>query len=600
MQTFLRRFSVVAGFGLLVLLLVGDTLVTKRQLDVQVENEGWVLHSHQVLYEIEQTESLLLEAETGQRGYVLTGEARYLKPYSRAAAEVDGHIANLARLTSGQAAQQAHAAQLRIYADQKLEELRETVALFRTGRADQAKAIIATDTGLVAMNNVRRTIRAMQLEESSVETERSAAYRRSVEITNACIAVTTIVAIVGLVLLAYLILRERELRDRHYEEIHAREQWFRVTLTSIGDAVIAADGKGNVTFINPVAEHLTGIPAAQAIGKSVLSVFPIFNEFTGNAAENPVTKVMSLGTVVGLANHTALRHADGRMIPIEDSAAPIRNDNQQLIGVVLVFHDVSAERKSQEILRKTEKLATAARLSATVAHEINNPLEAVINLIFIARNDPEAPPAVVRQLNLAEQEIERVAHITRQTLGFYRESISPEQIQIDRLIDSVLKMYSSKLESNGIRVQCAFGACPSLLAVAGELKQVFSNVIANAIDAAGRKGSIFITTQSVSCGDQSMVEVTVADSGTGIAADHIDRIFEPFFTTKKDVGTGLGLWVTREIVERHGGTIQVQPAIGGDGPPGAAFVLQLPCEPNLEPNGMPQPASAGDQSLHDD
>ncbi|HEX4030986.1 MAG TPA: CHASE3 domain-containing protein [Terracidiphilus sp.] len=592
MQTFLRRFSVVAGFALLVLLLVGDTLITKRQLDVQVENEGWVLRSHQVLYEIEQTESLLLEAETGQRGYVLTGEARYLKPYSRAAGQVEGHLANLAQLTSGQAAEQANAAQLRIYADQKLDELRQTVALFRTGRADQTKAIIATDRGLIAMDNVRRTIRAMQLEESSLEAERSTAYRRSVEITNACIAVTTIVAIVGLVLLAYLILRERELRDRHYEEINAREQWFRVTLTSIGDAVIATDGKGNVTFMNPVAEHLTGIPAAQAIGKSVLSVFPIFNEFTGNAAENPVTKVMALGTVVGLANHTALRHADGRMIPIEDSAAPIRNDNQQLIGVVLVFHDVSAERKSQDILRKTEKLATAARLSATVAHEINNPLEAVINLIFIARNDPEAPPAVVRQLNMAEQEIERVAHITRQTLGFYRESISPEQIQIDRLIDSVLKMYSSKLESNGIRVQCAFGACPSLLAVAGELKQVFSNVIANAIDAAGRKGSIFITTQSLSCGDQSMVEVTVADSGSGIAADHIDRIFEPFFTTKKDVGTGLGLWVTREIVERHGGTIQVQPAIGGDGPPGAAFVLQLPCESNLEPNDVQQSAGA--------
>jgi PAS domain S-box-containing protein len=590
MQTFLRRFSVVTGFALLVLLLIGDTLITKRQLDVQVKNEDWVLHSHQVLYEIEQTESLLLKAETGQRGYVLTGDAQYLQPYNQASAEVDGHIANLARITSDNADEQANAAQLRVYADQKLSELKETVALFRNGRIDQAKAIIETNRGLIAMDNIRRTIRAMQLEESSLEAARSAAYRRSVKITSACIALTTAVAIVGLVLLAYLIFRERALRDRHYEELHAREEWFRVTLTSIGDAVIATDGNGNVTFVNPIAEHLTGIPAAEAIGRSVLSVFSIFNEFTGNAAENPVTKVMTLGTVVGLANHTVLRHADGRIIPIEDSAAPIRNDNQQLIGVVLVFHDVSAERKSQEILRKTEKLAAAARLSATVAHEINNPLEAVINLIFIAQNDPKTPPAVVRQLKMAEQEIERVAHITRQTLGFYRESISAEKIQIGRLIDSVLKMYSSKLESNHIRVQCNFGPCPPLLAVAGELKQVFSNLIANAIDAAGRNGSISISTQNVLTSDQSTVEVTVADSGTGIAADHIDRIFEPFFTTKKDVGTGLGLWVTREIVERHGGTIQVQPSTDGDGLRGAAFVLQLPCEPNLEPDDRGQKA----------
>ena len=123
----------------------------------------------------------------------------------------------------------------------------------------------------------------------------------------------------------------------------------------------------------------------RAKGHDITEVFPIFNEFTGAVTQNPVRRVMSEGQVVGLANHTVLRHADGYLIPIEDSAAPIRNDRGDLIGVVLVFRDVTNERKSQELLRKSEKLAAAARLSATVAHEINNPLEAVGNLIYIAK-----------------------------------------------------------------------------------------------------------------------------------------------------------------------------------------------------------------------
>jgi PAS domain S-box-containing protein len=591
MQTFLRRFSVIAGFALLALLLLGNALVTKRQLNVQVENEGWVAHTSQVLYELQQTESLLLNAETGQRGYLLTGELQYLEPYNRAVSEIDGHIATLARATSDNPAELANVAQLRIFAHEKLIELAKTVALYRAGNADQAKAEVLSGRGLIAMENLRRVIADMQREESGVEAIRSASYRRSVQITNACLGLATLVAIAGSILLAYFILRERALRDRHLQEIHTREQWFRVTLTSIGDAVIATDPNGIVTFFNPVAEQLTGTSSAEAMGKSVLSVFPIFNEFSGNAAENPVTKVMTLGTVVGLANHTALRHTDGRMIPIEDSAAPIRDDSQQLIGVVLVFHDVSADRKSQEILRRTEKLATAARLSATVAHEINNPLEAVVNLIFIAKHDPGAPPSVVQQLTIAEQEIERVAHITRQTLGFYRESVSPEQIRINLLIDSVLKMYSSRLESNSVRIQRNFGECPPFLAVAGELKQVFSNIIANAIDAAGRNGSIVIGTQYLPSGGEDVVQVVIADSGSGVATEHLERIFEPFFTTKKDVGTGLGLWVTREIVERHGGSISVRSASAGEGLTGAAFILSLQCGLGLGADEFRPPVS---------
>jgi PAS domain S-box-containing protein len=579
MQTFLRRFSVIAGFVLLLLLLIGNSLITKRQIDVQIANEGWVFHTRQVLYELQQTETLLVDAETGQRGYLLTGQEVYLQPFNLAVDQVQRHIASLARATADNQAEQANAAELGSLAAEKLSELTETIDLYRAGKAEQARTIVLSGRGMRTMEQIRRVIAAMQQQETGLYTIRDADYQRSIHITNLCLALATVVAIVGLILLAWFILRERALRERHTLEIHAREEWFRVTLTSIGDAVIATDRDGIVTFFNSVAEALTGIRSKDAIGKDVNTVFPIFNEFNGKPAENPVTKVMSLGVVVGLANHTALRHADGHLVPIEDSAAPIYDDRQQLIGVVLVFHDVSADRKSQEILRKSEKLATAARLSATVAHEINNPLAAVVNLIFIAKNDPGTPPAVVQQLTLAEQEIERVAHITRQTLGFYRESNAPEQTQIEALLSSVLNMYSNKLGSSGIHVLRSFGECPPVLAVAGELKQAFSNLLANAIDAAGPDGSIVIDSHCLASAPQAAVEIVIADSGPGIPSNTLDRVFEPFFTTKKDVGTGLGLWVTKEIIERHGGSIAIRSANGYDGLKGAAFIVQLPCAP---------------------
>lgn len=588
MQTFLRRFSVIAGFALLVLLLIGNSLLTKRQLDVQVANERWVFHTRQVLYELQQTETLLVDAETGQRGYLLTGDPSYLDPYNRALTQVDGHIANLVSATADNPAEQANAMQLGQYAHRKLGELTQTIELYHSGKADQARAIVLSGRGRADMENIRHVIAVMQQEETALYALRDADYTRSIRITNACLALATVVGIGGLVLLAWFILRERALRERYTTELHAREEWFRVTLTSIGDAVIATDRDGIVTFFNSVAEALTGTTSAEAIGKDVNSVFPIFNEFNGIPAENPVRKVMALGTVVGLANHTALRHADGHLIPIEDSAAPIRDDRKQLIGVVLVFHDVTADRKSQEILRKSDKLSTAARLSATVAHEINNPLAAVVNLIFIAKNNPDTPPAVVEHLTLAEQEIERVAHITRQTLGFYRESKAPEQTQIPALLDSVLNMYSNKLGSSGIRVQRSFSDCPPVLAVAGELKQAFSNLLANAIDAAGPDGSILIDSHPLASAPERAIEIVVADSGPGIAFGALERVFEPFFTTKKDVGTGLGLWVTKEIVERHGGSIAIRPANGFDGLKGAAFIVQLPCAPAASPVDTPE------------
>jgi PAS domain S-box-containing protein len=477
--------------------------------------------------------------------------------------------------------QQIQVANLRVLIHEKLAELAQTISLYQSGDTAGAKALVTSGKGFNIMESIRSLVSQMEQEETRVGELRGTTYQKSIRITVACIYAASAVAALGIILLGLAIIRENERRERDAAALRQSEEWFRVTLSSIGDGVIATDDQGLVTFLNPVAERLTGTSLAQAKGEKIGDVFPIFSEVTNKPAENPVEKVLAAGCVVSLANHTALRHREGHLLAIEDSAAPIRDDAGKLIGVVLVFHDASRERSLQEVLRRTEKLATAARLAATVSHEINNPLEAIGNLIFLARNNPDVPDTVTEQLKLAEGELARVSHITRQTLGFYRESASPTSVHLPTLIESVLTLYSNKLQIKQIQIQLALEDCPTITALAGEIQQLVSNIISNAIDAVPVKGTLKIDASPVKLADSDLVRLDIEDDGPGIAPENLKRIFDPFFTTKKDVGNGLGLWVCKEIAERHRGSIQVQ-SKNENGTRGAIFTVLLPYEESMQ------------------
>jgi PAS domain S-box-containing protein len=575
MRSIHKRFGVIGGFVIVLVLLAINTAVLRRQLATQVGNQEWFSRSRRVVQELRTTESLLKDAETGQRGYLYTGKIEYLAPYNLAAAQIDSHLQTLSAEIGDNPAQQSQAAALRALVHQKLDELARTISLFQSGNPEGAKALVMSDQGIRVMDGIRSLVKQMEQQETSVGDLRRAAYQKSIRITVLCIYAASGIAALGIILLAVSILREMETRERDAAALRQSEEWFRVTLSSIGDGVIATDGHGLVSFLNPVAEQLTGTSLKEARGKKIGDVFPIFNEATNNPVDNPVDKVLALGSVVGLANHTVLRHRDGHLLPIEDSAAPITDDSGKLIGVVLVLHDASRERNLQDVLRRTEKLAAAARLAATVSHEINNPLEAIGNLIFLAKTSPDAPERVITQLQLAEQELARVSHITRQTLGFYRESTSPTSVHIPTLVESVLTLYSNKLQVKQIKVQLALEACPPILGLAGEIQQLVSNIVSNAIDAVPVSGTLKIDASPVTLAGRESIRLKVEDDGPGIAPENLKRIFEPFFTTKKDVGTGLGLWVCKEIAERHGGTVQVE-SKNGNGGKGAIFTVLLP------------------------
>jgi PAS domain S-box-containing protein len=438
--------------------------------------------------------------------------------------------------------------------------------------------------GKAIMDQIRTITAEMRREESSLEAARLQAVSDSTRSLVRTLYLATALAVIGLVLLAFYIIREMDQREKHEAELRQREEWFRVTLGSIGDAVIATDEMGMVIFINHIAEELTGVKMREGQGQPIRKVFPIFNEQTRKPVENPVAKVLELGRVMGLANRTILQHADGRMIPIEDSAAPIYDDERKLRGVVMVFRDVTAEKQAQDVMRKAEKLAAAGRLAATVAHEINNPLEAVCNLIYIVKNTASLPQETVGYLNMAEQELDRVSHITRQTLGFYRDSSEAGPVQVRSVIESVLKLYENKIQSKSIAVELDLADCPLVHGMHGELKQLVANLVSNAADAVGRGGKIRIATSPASLENEKGVEIKVADNGPGVPAENRAHIFEPFFTTKEDVGTGLGLWVCKEIAERHGGRVQLSLSKDG-GLGGAVFTVFLPLDSQIEAAG---------------
>ncbi len=233
-------------------------------------------------------------------------------------------------------------------------------------------------------------------------------------------------------------------------------------------------------------------------------------------------------------------------------------------------------KKAEEALIGSEKLASAGRMAAVLAHEINNPLAAVMNLLFLAQTTGKIPSAVRRYLETADGELKRIAHITRQTLGFYRESSAPRTFLVVTLLNSVTDLLQAKIVSTQVIMEKQCDDLLQITAIFGELRQVISNLMLNSLDALGEGGRITLrASRSLSPLDGSpRIRITIADNGQGIGEAALPRIFEAFFTTKGSTGNGLGLWVSKQITEKHGGSVWVRSRTGE--PHGTTFSIVLP------------------------
>ncbi len=334
------------------------------------------------------------------------------------------------------------------------------------------------------------------------------------------------------------------------------------TLASIGDCVITTDPEGRITFLNRVAEAVTGWTSPEGVGRPLEEIFRIINEKTRQTVPDPVRKVIETGRIVGLANHTLLVRRNGTEVPIDDSAAPIRDFQGNIAGVVLVFRDVSYERQSQAALLRAEKLASVGRMAASIAHEINNPLTAISNLLYLIENAPDVGVASRTLAQTAQRELNRASHVTKHTLSFARRSEIRGPVQLSDLLDEVLALYTNKLHGNAIQVIKRYIGHGVAQASSSEAKQVIANLISNALDASSNGGKLHLRIGTATWSGEPRVRLTIADTGVGIGADHLPKIFEPFFSTKADTGTGLGLWVTKQIMDSHGGCVHVRSRVG--------------------------------------
>ena len=333
------------------------------------------------------------------------------------------------------------------------------------------------------------------------------------------------------------------------------------TLRCIGDAVISTDLNGRVLFLNPAAEEATGWKLAEACGKHSEDVFRIINQQTRARVESPVHRSLASGQETGLAMHTMLLRRDGSEIPVSDSAAPIRDAQGQIIGAVMVFRDISDFQKREATWLQTQRLASVGRLAATIAHELNNPLQATSNLLFLISKGGDAATLHGYAVD-ATQELGRASEIAQQTLSFVRGAGERNSVLVGQLFDEVLSLNRNKLKNKNIEVMRRYQPDTIVNARSSEIRQVLGNLVGNALDALEVNGKLHLRAKPMQCSGRPVIEFVIADNGGGISREHQVKVFEPFFTTKKDVGTGLGLWVVKKIMDSEGGCVNLRSKSG--------------------------------------
>jgi PAS domain S-box-containing protein len=327
-------------------------------------------------------------------------------------------------------------------------------------------------------------------------------------------------------------------------------------LYTIGDAVITTNQDAQVTFLNDVAEAATGWDK-QALGRPVDEIIRIVHEDSRSDVPNPVRLVLGSGTPADRVTNCLLVRRDGTEIPIVYSTGSIASQTNGAAGAVLAFRDISRQKEANNALIRTEKLATAGKLSATLAHEVNNPLEATSNLLLLIQWAPDLD-TVRSYADAAFHQVHRAAHFVHQTLAFAKPSDRRQPVEIERVIDGVLSLHSNKILAKNAQVSRVRASDVQVHANRSELEQVISNLISNSLDAMCHGGTLHLRVTRSS----GRVNIVVGDTGCGISREHLPKLFQAFFTTKSEVGVGLGLWVTKRIVDAHAGQIRVRSRTG--------------------------------------
>jgi PAS domain S-box-containing protein len=320
---------------------------------------------------------------------------------------------------------------------------------------------------------------------------------------------------------------------------------------SSDDAILSKDLNGIITSWNPGATKVFGYSAEEMIGVSILKLIP--EEL--HSDEAVIIGKIRAGERVEHFETVRLTKS-GQRLNVSLSVSPVKDDRGKVIGASKILRDISERKRIEESLLQSEKIAAAGRMASTLAHEVNNPLAAITNLLYLLR--PLITDAAgLEYLETAESEIARVSHIAKQTLGFYREHAAASSISVSELVQHAIMIYEPRCSANGITIERSLSSMKEAVLRQGEMMQVISNLIANSMYAMPSGGTLSVSVEDDHSAKEG-ITVTVRDTGVGIAAEDIPKVFDAFFTTRSEIGTGIGLFVAKQFVEGHGGRIELE------------------------------------------
>jgi PAS domain S-box-containing protein len=343
------------------------------------------------------------------------------------------------------------------------------------------------------------------------------------------------------------------------------------------------DHECRFTRVNRVFADLTGVPPSRHLGRTVQELLP---HPAAQQIERAVYQAFNEQEPSHSFELNGNSTKNGRPWTWIVSAYPVKTKPQQVRWAGIIVLDASDRKRSEEALRKAEKLAVTGRLAASIAHEINNPLEAITNILFLLKNYTSLQDPALNYVSMAEYEVRRISEITQQTLRFYRQPTMPARVKMSELVGSVLSLYQGRFNSLSMHIVRDYDPELDLFCYAGEIRQVLANMVGNSIDASSTGGRLIVRVRSSHSWknpSQKGVRFSVADSGSGMNREARDRAFEAFYTTKENTGTGLGLWLSLEILNKHNGTIYLRsrPTSTSGKPSGTVFQFFLPDDPTL-------------------
>jgi PAS domain S-box-containing protein len=576
------RLFFIFVFGLLIMGIAASYFAGRAALDAIAR----IREFDAAIETIQDLRSTVQDAETGQRGYLLTREAKYLRPYEEAIATIQPRLQAVQKLAKSGLVSAEQVSELERLIATKIDELRKTVSLVQSGRMPAAMGIVRSDEGEEAMEAIRTTMAEIV---SAQEDGREAASERADATVQVRVWVFLAALLLNLAFLLWAYHRIRKEMMHHFVanlETRRQKEILAVTLASIGDAVIITDVRGRITFLNAIAEKLTGWTAKEAEDRPCAEVFRIVNEESRLPVESPVDKVLATGAIVGLANHTLLIRRDGSELPIDDSGAPIRESDGTVRGVILIFRDFTAHKEFERRLVHAKEAVEASskakdKFLAALSHELRTPLTPVLATLSSWEATNALPDTLRSDLQRLRRNVELETRLIDDLLDLTRIengklSLEKERVEVHHLIDSAVDLFREEVQTRGLQLHCRFNAENSWLeADPARLQQILFNLIGNAVKFSREGGTIEIVTSNH---PDTELSIAIADDGIGMPEELIARLFQRF--EQGDIppevrfrGLGLGLSVAKALVDAHGGTLRAESKGPGSG---STFTISFP------------------------